>query len=70
MQLSNFHPMIVGEWVISQAIVCNDGTIRTVSVEQYIEGIVAVRTELTGSKISNNKCYKTARKAINAAAKW
>lgn len=70
MQLSHFHPMIVGEWVISQPVVCKDGIIRSVSVEQYVEGFVAVRTEDTGKKISNNFCYKTARKAINAASKW
>lgn len=70
MALSNFHPMVSGEFIATQRTVCNDGAIRMVTVEQYAEGFYfTVTSEITGKQYGNNKAYKTAQKAVNAAAK-
>ncbi len=67
--LQNYHPMIVGENAITTQIVCSDGQIRSVRTEQFIQGFVAFLTKEDG-EYTKRTCYKTARKAINAAAKW
>lgn len=69
MQLSTFSRIAIGSNVISVQIVCNDGIIRMVRIEQFIEGFVAYLTKDDGT-YTNNFCYKTSRKAINAAAKF
>ena len=70
MQLSNYSKMARGEWKLTLPIVCNDGQVRSVRIEQYTEGFVAFRTNYDGSEVTNHKCYKTSQKAINAAVKW
>ena len=69
MTLSNFSKFTVGDDAFTIQIVCNDGKLRMVTTERFIEGYVAYLTKEDG-KYSNNKCYKTAQKARNAAAKW
>ena len=69
MQLQNFHPSIIGENAITTQIVCADGAIRTVRTEQFVEGFAAYITKEDG-EYTKRTTYKTARKAINAAAKW
>ena len=70
MTLSNFSRFVAGKWIITQETVCNDGVIRTVEIEQYVEGFYfTVTSKITNKQYGNNKAYKTAQKAINAAAK-
>jgi hypothetical protein len=70
MQLSNYGKFIRGEWKLTLPIVCDDGQIRTVRIEQYIEGFAAFLTKEDDNEYTNHVCYKTSQKAINAAAKW
>ena len=69
MTLPNFSKIYIGDNAITVQIVCTDGQIRNVTTEQFVEGFVAYLTKEDG-KYSNHKCYKTAQKARNAAAKW
>ncbi len=66
--LSNFHPMIQGEWKLTLPIVCENGTIQTVRIEEYVEGFAFFLVKEAGD-YSDRKCYKTSQKAINAAAR-
>ena len=59
----------VGNWIVTLPFVCNDGTIRSVTIEQYEDGYHAFVQKEDG-KYTNHKGYKTVRKAINAAAKF
>lgn len=70
MQLSHFSPMVQGEWRLTLPIVCDDGIVRSVKIEEYVEGFVAFLTKGDGKVYTDNKPYKTSRKAINAAATW
>jgi hypothetical protein len=70
MQLSHFHPMVRGEWRLSLPIVCQDGGIRKVVIEEYVEGFCAALTKDDGKVVSNNVCYPTSLRAIHAAAKY
>ena len=67
--LPTYSRFTVGNWIITQQIVCNDGTIRNVTIEQYADGYHAFVQKEDG-KYTNHKGYKTTRKAINAAAKF
>lgn len=69
MQLQNYHPRIVGENALTHQIVCADGQIRQCRTEQFVEGFAAYLTKEDG-EYTKRTCYKTARKAINAAARW
>ena len=62
--------MTRGEWKLTLPIVCENGEIKTVRIEQYVEGFAAFLTQYDGNEVTNHVCYKTSQKAINAAAKW
>lgn len=68
--LPNYSRIVKGENEISMEMVCSDGAIRMCRTEQYAEGFAAFLTKEDGYTYTNNHCYKTARKARNAAAKW
>jgi hypothetical protein len=68
MTLSNYNKFISGEWKLTLPIVCNDGQIRSVRIEQYVEGFAFFMTKDDG-EYTNHTCYKTSQKAINAAAR-
>lgn len=63
-----FHRMISGIWRLTLPIVCDDGIIRTVRIEEYADGFMATRIETDGTEVTNYGRYKTSRKAINVAA--
>lgn len=65
--LPSFHPMVVGQFCFGMNIVCHDGQIRWVTVEQYAEGFKAI-LNIDGEEMTNRVLYKTSRKAVNAAA--
>ena len=69
MNAPHFSIMVIGINQLVNQTVCKDGKIRMVSTEQYAEGFAFLITGLNGKKYSNNVCYKTVAKAINAAAK-
>jgi hypothetical protein len=68
-QLPAFHPMIVGRYCFGMNIVCHDGQIRWVTVEQYQEGFKAI-LKVDGEEMTKRSLFKTSRKAVNAAAGW
>ena len=67
--LQPYDRIVMGEYVITTKITCNDGQIRMVSIEQYLDGYHAFLVK-DGRTYTNNIGYPTSRKAINAAAKW
>jgi hypothetical protein len=67
--LQNYSRMSIGENAITMELVCNDGKIRMCRTEQFIDGFHAYLIKDDGT-YTNNKGYKTATKARNAAAKW
>lgn len=69
MQLSNHSKCTSGEWKLTLPIVCDNGTIQTVRIEQYVEGFAFFLVKDDGD-YTNHACYKTSQKAINAAAKF
>lgn len=66
--LPNYSPIIVGTWVLTMPIVCNDGVIRPVRIEQFQEGFCSFLKMDDGSELTNRTPYATTHKAINAAA--
>ena len=68
MTLSNYSKMTRGEWKLTLPIVCENGTIQTVRIEEYVEGFAFFLVKEDG-EYTNHTCYKTSQKAINAAAK-
>jgi len=68
MQLLNYSKFISGEWKLTLPIVCDNGSIQTVRIEQYVEGFAFFLVK-DGGDYTNHTCYKTSQKAINAAAR-
>ena len=69
MQLSHYSKTTCGEWRLTLPIVCDDGSIRIVRIEEYIEGLVAFLKKDDG-EYTNHTAYKTSKTAIKQAAKW
>jgi len=67
--LSNYSKFTRGEWKLTLPIVCENGTIQTVRIEQYTEGFAFFLVKEDGD-YTNHKCYKTSRAAITAASKF
>ena len=59
---------------LTTTIMCDDGQIRVVSIEQYLDGYHAFLLKedkrYTKNSYTNHVGYPTSREAINAAAKW
>ena len=68
MQLSHYAKAVVGEWKLTLPVVCHNGTIQTVRIEEYVEGFAFFIVKGMGD-YTNHQCYKTSQQAINAAAK-
>lgn len=68
-QLQPYSKIVVGEWRLTLPIVCNDGQIRTVVIEEYTDGLHAF-LKVGNERYTNHTGYPTSRKAINAAASW
>lgn len=67
--LQNYSKYIIGEWITTRSVVCKDGQIRTMTVEQFADGY-HVYVQKEDGKYTNHKGYKTAQKAINAGTKF
>lgn len=67
--LQTYSRLSIGDNAISREVVCSDGQIRMVRTEQFADGFHAYLTKDDG-EYTNHRGYKTAQKAVNAAAKW
>jgi hypothetical protein len=67
--LAQYSKFVIGKWVLTTQVVCTDGIVRTVEVEQYADGYHAFLKKEDG-KYTNHKGYKSSAGAVKASAKF
>lgn len=67
--IPEYHKFIVGVWRLSLPIVCTDGIIRSVRIEEYTDGLHIFLAKDDGD-YTNHKGYKSSKSAIIAASRW
>lgn len=70
-QLQDYNKLIIGEWRLTLPIVCTDGIIRTLRIEEYTNGFHGfLLNDANGKEYTNHRGYKNSKGVVTAASRW